>query len=70
MILRKEKMEVNWTDFVNHLTIYVNQTIVLSAFNLYSDVYPLLLSKMGEKKESPNNYITLDFQVIDLCDFP
>ena len=33
-----EKMDVNWTFCGNHFTIYVNQTIMLYVFNLYSHV--------------------------------
>ena len=36
----------------NHFTIYVNQTIRMSTFNLYSVVCQLFLSKSGEKKEA------------------
>ena len=40
-------MDVSWTYYGNHFTIYVNQTIMLYAFNLYSDVCQLFFNKTG-----------------------
>lgn len=34
----------------NHLTIYINQTIMLYTLNLYNNVYQLFLNRIGGKK--------------------
>ena len=43
-----EMMDASWTFCGNHFTVYVNQTIMLYALNLYSDVCQLFLNKIGE----------------------
>ena len=42
-------MDVSCTYCGNHCTIYVSQTIMLYALNLYGDVCQLFLNKTGEK---------------------
>lgn len=49
-----KKMDVNRT-YGNRFRIYVKQNIMLSALNLSSDVWQLLLNKAG-KKSYPLNY--------------
>ena len=41
-------MNVNWTCFYNHFTIYLNQTIIL--YDLDSHVCQLFLNKTGGNK--------------------
>ena len=43
-----EKIDVSWTYWDNHFTIFVNQTIVLYTLKLYSDLSWLFLSKTGK----------------------
>ena len=45
------KMDVSWTYWGNHFTIYVNQVVTLCALNLQSDVGQLFLNKTGKRKE-------------------
>lgn len=44
-----EKMDITQTYYGNHFIMYINQTIMLYALNLYTDIWQLLLNKTGEK---------------------
>ena len=44
-------MDVSRTYYSNYFTMYVNQTIMLYAFNFCSHIYQLFLNKTGEKKK-------------------
>ena len=45
-------MDVSWTYCGDHFMIYLNQTIMLSTWNLYSAAGQLLLNKTMENKIS------------------
>ena len=45
-----EKMGVTWTYHGNHFTIYVNETIMLYALNLQSNICQSFLSRTGKNK--------------------
>ena len=45
-------IDVNWTYYDNHFTIYVNQAIILYALTLYSDSCRLFLNKTGREGTS------------------
>ena len=43
------QIEVNWIYCGNHFALYVNQTIMLDALNLHSDVCQIFLNKLGKR---------------------
>ena len=60
-------MDVIWTYFSDHFTIYVNLTIVLYALNLYRDVCQLFLNKIGKILPLPSFVHLLVWQGSAVC---
>lgn len=56
LLYQYEMMDVNWTNCGNHFTEHVNETIMLCALNLYSDVSQLFLNKIGGEKKAGTNF--------------
>ena len=52
-----EKMDVSWTCWGNHFTMWINQTILLYALNLHKDVHQWFFNKSGE------NFIQLTYTI-------
>ena len=54
-------MDVSWTYCGHHVTIYVNQAIMLYALILYSDVCQLFLNKTGKKPKEKGKQVHASF---------
>ena len=64
LLYLQEKMGVNWTYCGYHFTMYVNQTIMLYALNLYSDVCQSFFNTTGKSQNELPNTGTYIYRII------